>query len=149
MSPSDQTTSHEIPINFTYVWNMVGSISDLYEMDFGDPLPLDASIPQSYLDRAYRPTAERGCLEIAYLVLTYLLQSEDEDLARFHMGEREWSREEMRHLIQEIKSNWFPTPQPQLDALASCVVFSDSGGNMETWWKIEVPKLVAMLPKIQ
>ncbi len=149
MSPSSPFSLGAIPIAFTYIRCVVGTISDFYEMEFIDPLPLDAKIPQPLLDSAYRTVNNEGCLEIVYLALTFLLQSETEDLKWFHMGEQEWSQEEMRHLIQEIKSNWFPTPQPQLDALVSRVFIGNVGGTMETWWKEVVPELVAGLPKIQ
>jgi hypothetical protein len=66
---------------------------------------------------------------------------------RLNESEQEWSNDEMRHLVQEIKAKWFPCPQPYLDVLTDKVVFYNC--SWEQWWNEDLPHLIEILPKLK
>ncbi len=140
-------SQESIPILGGFLTIVFGGIADLYNLDHVNPLPLDAPLPSEYLKR-YHAANALGELEVLYLGINYLLKYEGEGIVRFNMSEQEWSHEEFRHLLLEIKAAWFPKDQPTLDALVSKVQIV-GGLPISTWCETELPKLRERLPKFE
>ncbi|MEY3444297.1 MAG: hypothetical protein RLZZ519_2578 [Bacteroidota bacterium] len=135
----------EINIDLRFISGITGDISATFEEDFGFVLPMEMSLPRSYAMRRYDYVSELHALSVAYLGLRRL--DSIEDVSFCHMAEQDATDPEIRHLVAEIFSCWFPVPQPQLDEFLPLVTFV--GGPWPNWMEKDLPRLASLLPAIQ
>ncbi|MFN8394005.1 MAG: hypothetical protein U0176_04955 [Bacteroidia bacterium] len=147
MSHSEFIHQDPIAINGGFLRGVFGNVANLYEIDHDQPLGLDVPLQVEYLD-SFRSSSILGELEVLYLGLNHLLISNELNLQQFNMALQEWTDEEFRHLLQEIRKGIFPVCQPELDALLPLVTIV-GGMSVSDWCDKELPKLRNSLPKLE
>ncbi len=142
-SPYSQNCENQpIIIPYGLIRGYIGNITGIFELDFGRSVTCGEAIPDEILrigQDAARLLQHQKILELSVM---FLLKYSFSDLNRFHLGEQEWTDEEMIWTLKEIVRYWFHSKN-DLGAFFDCTRIVDV--DYDGWKAVEFPEIVKIL----